>query len=85
MRKSDLNVLLNFLDDIELNYRVSIPRIIPDNYCLEVEFKIKELFKNDFMMYFHFWYKNCKYHVRYYSLSEIEDESYDYKFLLKFF
>lgn len=85
MKKSDLNVLLNFLDDVELSYRVSTPRITPDDHCLEVKFKIKELFKNDFMIYFHSWCKNCNYHVRCYSLEEIDDEYYDYEFLLKFF
>lgn len=85
MKKSDLNVLLNFLDDVELSYRVSSPRITPDGYCLEVKFKIKELFKDDFMTYFCSWSKmSCSY-VRCYSLEEIDDEYYDYEFLLKFF
>lgn len=85
MKKSDLNVLLNFLDDVELSYRVSTARIIPIDCCLEVKFKIKELFKDDFMTYFRSWFKMSYSHVRYYSLSDIDDEYYDYEFLLKFF
>lgn len=85
MRKTDLNVLLNFLDDIELSYRVSTVRIIPDDYCLEVKFKIKELFKDDFMTYFRSWSKTSCSRVGCYSLEEIDDEYYDYEFLLKFF
>ena len=85
MRKSDLNVLLNFLDDVELSYRVSTARIIPIDHYLEVKFKIKELFKDDFMIYFRSWSKTSCSHVRCYSLGEIDDEYYDYEFLLKFF
>lgn len=85
MRKSDLNVLLNFLDDVELSYRVSTARIIPVDHCFEVKFKIKELFKDDFMTYFRSWSKMSCSHVRCYSLSDIDDDYYDYEFLLKFF
>lgn len=83
--KSDINVLLNFIDSSQLDFDCKKIYFVPRDGYIECHLKFKKVFKDDFMRYFYSWYKINSYHIKSYSLQEIDDYDLAYEFVVNYF
>lgn len=85
MLKTDLNILLNFVDSVQLDFDVRNVYFKPRDGYIETHMSLKHYYKEDFMRYFYSWYKKNSYSIKNYSLAEIDDEICSYEFVFNYF
>lgn len=85
MLKNDLNILLNFIDSVQLDFDVRRVYFKCRDGYIETHMSLKGFYKDDFMKYFHSWYEKNSYSVKNFSLFDIDDEVCDYEFVLNYF